>query len=195
MLRRKGCSRGREQEDKRQRGRGPGSPAGSCGRRWGEPERPASMEGSLAQMSQGQSGEEGGIGPVTEPPTEDEEPHLSLEKMLDLPGGTAPTASWDATVRARASGQATSPHCQAPTLVLLENREQGLCPVLARGTVVHRDSRQSPGEARSSKSRGPTKPHMPTGPSEQGALFQERATPEQDNSPLKSKSSLIVKLK
>lgn len=154
------------------------------------------MEGSLAQMSQGQSGEEGDIGPVTEPPTEqDEEPHLSLEKMLELPGGTAPTAGWDATVRAQGSGQATSPHCPAPTPVLLENTEQGLCSVLAWSTVVHRDSRQSPGEARSSKSRGATKPQMPTGPSEQGALFQKRVTPEQDNSPLKSKSSLIVELK
>lgn len=147
---------------------------GSCARGCGEREHPASMEGSLTQMSQSKRGEGGDTGPVPGPLTEqDEERHLSLENTLKLPGG-----------RASPGHRRPAP---TPVFCTTGGRASG------RGALVHRDSCQSLGRARSSKSHGATKPQMPTGPSSQATRCQEPETPENEDSALKSKSAFIVK--
>lgn len=136
--------------------------------------RPPSMEGGLARMFQSQRGEGGDIGPVQDKC--DISAWKTHRKFLVC---QPPLASWDGAISI-----ALHP---APAPVLPESREQ----CLRSQCFGHPRSCQALGQARSSKSQGATKPQMPTG---HPMLFPEPSTPKNGNTPLKSKSSLIVEI-
>jgi len=96
-------------------------------------------------MAQSQRGQGGDTGPVTGPPTEqDEEPHLSLENTLKLPGG--PASHGQQGRRRLCTWEPTSYGPPLPSSHSRASGEQGAQPPLE--ALVHRDSCQSLGQAR-----------------------------------------------
>lgn len=149
-------------------------------------ERPApTLPGiSLAQMSQSQRGKGGDTRPITGPLTEVEEPHLSLETMRRLPGGTA--SHRQLGCRHPCTGSPRAP----PTLPGSHSRASG-----EQGAGPRVKALWSPGTAAShlAKPGAPSHTALPNPKCQQaiqpGPLFQEPEAPENENPPLKSKPS------